>query len=63
VNGAQVSSRTLPGSILVSAAPFRIGGNGVWPEWFQGQVDELRVYNRALTATELQSDMNRPVGP
>jgi glucose/arabinose dehydrogenase/PKD repeat protein len=63
VNGAQVSSRALPGSILASSSPFRIGGNGVWPEWFQGLIDELRVYNRALTATELQSDMNRPVGP
>jgi PKD repeat protein len=63
VNAAQVSSRALPGQILVSSGPLRIGGNAVWPEWFQGLIDELRVYNRALTPQQLQTDMNTPIGP
>ena len=42
--------------------PLQIGGNRVWNEWLQGQIDDVRVYNRALSATELQSDMNTPVG-
>jgi hypothetical protein len=63
VNGAQVSSRALPGQILVSSGPLRIGGNAVWPEWFQGLIDELRVYNRALSVQEIGTDMNTPIGP
>ena len=30
--------------------------------FFQGTMDELRVYNRALTQAEIQSDMNTPIG-
>src|SRR6185436_9632111 len=39
-----------------------IGGNAVWPEWFTGLIDEVRVYDRALSATEVQTDMTRSVG-
>ena len=62
VNGVQVASETVTGSYPNSAGPLQIGGNRVWPEWFQGQIDDLRVYNRALTAGELAIDMNTPVG-
>ena len=44
-----------------SAGALRFGGNSVWSEWFSGQLDEIRVYDRALTQTELQSDMTAPV--
>ena len=40
----------------------RIGGNAVWGEWFAGLIDEVRVYNRALSGPELQGDMTRAVG-
>ncbi|HKS35608.1 MAG TPA: PQQ-dependent sugar dehydrogenase, partial [Verrucomicrobiae bacterium] len=30
--------------------------------YFNGIIDEVRVYNRVLTAAEIQSDMNTPVG-
>ena len=30
--------------------------------YFQGTIDEVRLYNRALSAAEIQSDMNTPVG-
>ncbi len=43
-----------------SNGPLQIGGNRVWPEWFKGQIDDVRVYNRALSAGELQTDMNTP---
>ncbi len=62
VNGAPVSSRTVTGAMVGSAGALRIGGNGVWGEWFQGLIDELRVYNRALSVAEIQSDMSTPVG-
>src|SRR5439155_1719013 len=45
VNGVQVSSRALTGSIVSSTAPLRIGGNSVWGEYFAGVIDDVRVYN------------------
>jgi len=30
--------------------------------YFNGVIDELRIYNRALSAAEIQSDMNSPIG-
>jgi glucose/arabinose dehydrogenase/PKD repeat protein len=63
VNGVQVGVRQFSGSIPQSAQPLRIGGNAVWgDEWFQGQIDEVRVYNRALSAAEIAADRDTPVG-
>ena len=61
VNGVQVSSRAVTGSIVVGTGALRIGGNAVWWEYFSGLIDEVRVYNRALSAAELQTDMATPV--
>ncbi|MET0127876.1 MAG: LamG-like jellyroll fold domain-containing protein, partial [Solirubrobacterales bacterium] len=30
-------------------------------EYFQGLIDEVRVYDRALTQADVQADMNSPV--
>ena len=38
-----------------SAGALRFGGNNVWSEWFSGQLDEIRIYDRALTQAELQT--------
>lgn len=62
VNGVQVGTRAVAGALLTSTGVLRIGGNSLWGEYFQGRIDEIRVYNRALTAAEIQSDMNAPVG-
>jgi chitodextrinase len=62
VNGVQVSSRALSGNVVSSTGPLRIGGNSVWGEYFAGVIDDVRVYNRALSSAEIQSDMNTPVG-
>jgi Concanavalin A-like lectin/glucanases superfamily len=61
VNGTQVASRAATGPITVSSGALRIGGNAVWGEYFSGLIDEVRIYNRALTAGELQLDMGRAV--
>jgi glucose/arabinose dehydrogenase len=61
VNGSQVASRAVTGLLANGAGPLRFGGNGVWAEWFAGRLDELRVYDRALTQAELQADMAAPV--
>src|SRR5262249_31524776 len=39
----------------------RIGGNAIWGEYFNGLIDEVRIYNRALSATEILGDMDRGV--
>jgi hypothetical protein len=61
VNGALVRTTAYAGSIATSASPLRIGGNSVWPEWFKGLIDDVRVYGRALTGSEIQNDMSRGV--
>jgi hypothetical protein len=63
VNGTQVSQLLVVGSIATSTGALRIGGNTIWPEWFAGLIDEVRIYNRALSTTEIQADMNTRVGP
>lgn len=63
VNGVLVASRAQTGKILASTGALRIGGNGLWGEYFTGRIDEVRVYNRALTASEIATDMQTKVGP
>ena len=60
MNGVRRAPR---GSIATSTGALRIGGNTIWPEWFAGLIDEVRIYNRALSTTEIQADMNTRVGP
>jgi len=62
-NGSQAGSRALTGSIATSTLPLQIGGNALWGEWFAGRIDEVKIYNRALSAAELQTSMNVPVVP
>ena len=62
VNGTQNGVQPATAAIPTSSGPLRFGGNGVWDEWFAGLIDEVRVYNRALTATEVQGDMNTGIG-
>ena len=64
VNGVQAATRAVTGSIKASTGVLRIGGNGTWgDEWFAGLIDEVRLYNRALSAAEIQTDMAAPVTP
>jgi hypothetical protein len=50
------------GAIVASSSPLRIGGNAVWgDEFFAGLIDEVRIYDRALSASEIQSDRDTPV--
>jgi hypothetical protein len=43
-----------------SSYPFNIGGGGVWDEsgnWFSGAIDDVRVYNHALSEAEIHETM------
>jgi hypothetical protein len=56
VDGALVASDTLAGAIsYTSMSPMLIGceDNGALADYFPGAVDELQVYNRALTDAEV----------
>ena len=61
VNGTEVAKRAQSGPIEVSGGVLRIGGNSIWGEFFKGRIDEIRVYNRALSAAEITTDMNTSV--
>ncbi len=62
-NGTVIGSAARRGTLGVSTSPLRIGGNSVHPEWFDGMIDNVRVYNRALDLTEIQADMATPITP
>jgi PKD repeat protein len=59
VNGTQIAQRAQTG-LIQQGGILRIGGNSVWGEYFKGYIDEIRVYNRALTATEVKNNMTTP---
>jgi len=63
VNGVQVSSRAQTGQILNSAYDLGIGGNSLNGQYWPGMIDEVRIYNRPLSAGEIQTNMNASVGP
>jgi chitodextrinase len=61
VNGNQAASRPMGGAIETNNNPLWIGGNQPYGEYFNGLIDEVRVYNRALTQPDIQTDMNTPI--
>jgi hypothetical protein len=62
VDGVEKATKAFAGPIPVSAGPLKIGGNAIWSEWFSGRIDDVRIYNRGLTAAEVARDRDTPVG-
>ena len=54
VNGVEVASNTLPRAANGTGACL-IGGAGGVSEFFGGRIDDVRLYNRALSASEVQA--------
>ena len=48
--------------IATSTGALTIGGDALYGQHFAGRIDEVRIYSRALSANELQTDMNTPIG-
>lgn len=61
INGVPVSSTVATRPVVASAGALRIGGNTIWGEHFRGSIDEVRIYNRALSDAEIQVDMGTPI--
>jgi hypothetical protein len=62
LNGLLAGTITTASSLPASSDPLMVGGDP-WGQYFQGRIDELRIYSRALTQTEIQTDMNKSIGP
>ena len=62
INGVLVATKAQTGTLAVSNGALRIGGNAAFAgEFFDGLIDEVRVYNKARTQAQIQADMNTPV--
>lgn len=59
VNGQAVSAQPETGDIQVTGGALRIGG--VTGQFFKGIIDEVRVYDRALSASEIQTDQSTAI--
>jgi len=56
INGILVNMLPQTGPITTSTGLLRMGGNSLWGGFFQGYIDEVRIYNRALTQSEVIND-------
>ena len=63
VDGNEVSSVPETATLRSSAQPLEIGGDGIYGQYFQGLIDEVRVYNAARSPDEIRLDMATPVVP
>jgi glucose/arabinose dehydrogenase/PKD repeat protein len=61
VNGRLAGTRAASGRIAGGSYRLRFGGNAVWKQWFKGRLDEVRVYDSALTPDQIQVDMRTPI--
>ena len=62
VNGVQVASQAQTTPLATTPGTLQMGANS-YGEFFAGRIDEVRIYNRALSATEIQTDMNTSIAP
>ena len=61
VDGIKVADQFQSGNIQPSTGVLSIGGDGLFGQFFEGRIDEVRIYNRALTVNEIRTDMLTPV--
>jgi hypothetical protein len=61
VDGIPVDDRAVTGDITTSTGALYMGGNQFWGEYFNGRIDNVRLYNRALGIVEIQTNQATPV--
>ncbi|MCZ7381562.1 MAG: zinc-ribbon domain-containing protein [Candidatus Methanoperedens sp.] len=64
LNGQKVNSSSLSGELKDSDDKFWIGRNGQagQPMYYHGLIDEIRIYNRALSAEEIKANYDSIIG-
>lgn len=58
INGAQAAITPASGIVDVSTQPLTIGRRSDGVRFFNGIIDEVRIYNRALSASEIKANYN-----
>jgi hypothetical protein len=61
IDGFQVGARAVTGTIAVTSGALFMGGNQFWGEYFDGRIDNVRIYNRPLDIVEIQTNQVTPV--
>ncbi len=62
LNGARVANASRTGTLAVNANAVTIGNRGQLDRAFDGGIDEVRIWSRALTQAELQANMASELG-
>uniref|UniRef100_UPI0019669B02 LamG-like jellyroll fold domain-containing protein n=1 Tax=Nonomuraea lactucae TaxID=2249762 RepID=UPI0019669B02 len=62
LNGTQIGEKPFTGTLPDDSGALHLGGNSIYGEYFKGAIDEVRIYNRAQTPSEITTDMNTPLG-
>jgi parallel beta-helix repeat protein len=60
-NGVAVNTATASGTLPISSGTLQIGGSQ-FGEYFNGMIDELRIYNTVLTTAEIQTKYQEESG-
>jgi hypothetical protein len=61
VDGVQAAKITgVLGTLVQSNGALSIGGDARWDELFKGVIDDVKIFNRALTAAEITADAASP---
>ena len=61
VNGVEVANQQQSGKLTTSGNALQLGANSLLKRYFKGYIDDVRIYNGALTADQIVADMNAPV--
>ncbi len=61
INATLAATRSQPGALTPSAGPLRLGGNTVTGQYFSGILDDVRVFTKALSPTEVLADRDLSV--
>jgi hypothetical protein len=56
LNGVQKSAKSVSGPLAVGTGSLRIGG--ALGDWFKGDVDDVRIWRKPLTAAQITSEMS-----
>jgi fibronectin type 3 domain-containing protein len=61
-NGSLTGSSVIPGAQVLPSGVNANVGRRSGGYYFKGTIDDVRIYNAALTPSQIQADMNTPVG-